>query len=127
MQRLTSVQMSRFSEVRAPTGMAFSLPANWMTFSICTSSSAAESSRPVLSASGTLKNLFLRTKTTWLCFAGSNFFAVSAGLVGYRLEWKLSGLMSATLLRDRPRRNTHSHSYDFIAKGAPRTFSGSSC
>ena len=39
------------------------LPAKEMTFSICASSSAAVSSRPLLSASGTLKNLFFRTKT----------------------------------------------------------------
>lgn len=68
----TSAQVSRFSLVNAPTAGAFVLPAKEMTFSICASSSAAESSRPVLSASGTLKNLFFRTKTTWLWDAGSN-------------------------------------------------------
>jgi hypothetical protein len=53
------------------------------------SKSAALNSVPSGCASWTSKNLLFRMKTTWLCVAGSNLWAVSLGIAGYRLAWKL--------------------------------------
>lgn len=87
---LASVQWSLLSDVSTPTGGAKSVPACAITREIWCSSCASERGLPDEEERGTEKNLFLRAKTTWLLVAASYFFALSEGLTGYRVEWKLS-------------------------------------